>query len=285
MHAIDIIDSRSVLHADVSGYAAKCAVVKSAIFELVSGWTASWESPKNDRLATVPQFRLGDAVNLAGWGLVLTMSVLSDSQAARRISAPENSMHPLDSAVAALLKSGDDHWRAGRVKEARACYRRVLEADPANAAVAYYLGIIAHQMAEYDEAIRRYAFAAALGRRDPALFNNFGETYRALGMLAQAARCYREGLALAPAMAQLHNNLGLVHFAIGKLSNAAGNFEEAIRLQPDYAKAHRNYGRVLQDLGRGTEAGPHFEKAQARVQWPENTSTNAVPVPRKRIWS
>ena len=189
-------------------------------------------------------------------------------------------MHPPDPAVAALLKSGDDHWRAGRVKEARACYRRVLEADPANAPVAYYLGIIAHQMADYDEAIRRYGFAVALGRRDPALFNNFGETYRALGMLAEAARCYREGLALAPAMAQLHNNLGLVHFALGKLPAAAGNFEEAIRLQPDYAKAHRNYGRVLQDLGRGAEAGPHFERAQARVQWPENTSSRTAPAPR-----
>lgn len=183
-------------------------------------------------------------------------------------------MHPAQLTVADLLKLGSDHWRAGQIGEAQVSFRRALQFEPANPLIAYYLGILAHQSGDYEEAIRWFGFAVALGQRDPALFNNFGEAYRALGRLAEACQCYREGLALAPTMPQLHNNIGLVHFAWGQLPEAADHFAEALRLQPDYAKAHRNYGRVLQDMGRSSEASGHFERAQARIRWPENTTAD-----------
>src|SRR5215218_4755124 len=104
-----------------------------------------------------------------------------------------------------FAKARADH-QAGRVAEADRAYRRVLHADPSNAAAWYLLGVACHGLGKLDDAV------AALG---------------------QAIR-------LKPDHAEARNHLGIVLAPNGRLDEAIDCFREAVRSRPDFLDPYRN---------------------------------------------
>jgi Tfp pilus assembly protein PilF len=133
-----------------------------------------------------------------------------------------------------LFESAIRHQEAGRIAEAIADYRRLLEIDS---------DVVEAQ-------------------------NNLGNALAATGKWAEAIACYRRALQIAPAFSQAQmnlahalHNLALNYYGQGKLDEAIAHFTQAIDAKPNFPEAHNNLGNALLEK-RDTEiALSHFRQA------------------------
>ncbi len=109
-------------------------------------------------------------------------------------------------AVDAAIEEGLSHQRAGRLAEAEAIYRRVIEVEPDNAE--------AH--------------------------NNLGVTFTEQGKLDDAVAAYHGALELKPNYVEAHNNLGATLTKQGKLDEAEAACLRAIAVKSDFSQAYYN---------------------------------------------
>jgi Flp pilus assembly protein TadD len=144
--------------------------------------------------------------------------------------------------------------QAGRLGEAEAAYRGLLQEQPAHADALHWLGVVAHQSGRHEEAIDLIRSALAAGGENAIGHSNLAGAYLALGRVSEAVAECREAVRLQPDNPENHNNLGVALRRLGKLDEAARCFREAIRLAPHHADARSNLGGVLQRQGKLSEA-------------------------------
>jgi len=162
-----------------------------------------------------------------------------------------------------LTNKGLQLHLAGRLQEAEAIYRQVLEAKPGHADANHLLGSLGHQAGDYDTAVALITKAVAKAPKQPVYRNNLGNALQALGRFEEAAASYRKAIALDRNYADAHNNLANVLAAHGDLDEAVAVYEKALAINPDYAEAHYNLANALQALGRPEDAIARYEKALA----------------------
>jgi len=161
------------------------------------------------------------------------------------------------------LAEAVQHHRAGRLREAEALYRKVLQQEPGNAEAHHLLGLLAHQAGDHRRAIEYLQRAIAVNGRRALYHFNLGVVLNAADRPEDAAQSYLAALSIEPGLADAHNNLGLLRLAQGEKAAAAACFTAAAQSRPDHVEAQVNLGKVLIDLGRTTEALPCFRRAQA----------------------
>ncbi len=124
--------------------------------------------------------------------------------------------------IRAALQQGMQHHQAGRVGEAEAVYRRVLEAVPNHPDALVLLGALAHRVGRPDMAVD------LIGR----------------------------ALSVNPVTANHHYHLGLALHDLGRLDEALASYVTALQLQPDYGAAQFAFARcVLASPAVPTDAG------------------------------
>jgi protein O-GlcNAc transferase len=159
------------------------------------------------------------------------------------------------------LELAFDHHKAGRLAEAEAIYRRILDADPDQPAANYCLGILAGQTGHVEAGLP-YLKAAIRARDDaPAYHAGLGHALTALGRIEEALACYQRVVALRPDWPQAYTNLAECHSTLDQPNAAVECYEKAVALDPDYAEAHSNMGGVLRDVGRLEDSLAHCERA------------------------
>lgn len=151
--------------------------------------------------------------------------------------------------------------RAGRLEEAEALYRRVLQLQPEQPDALHLLGVLAFQGGRHDEAVARIRQALALRPRWAEAHNNLGLALQGQGRLEQAVTAYQQALQLNPALSDARVNLGVIFLEEGKTAEALAAFTDAVRLTPDSADAHYNLGNALSGLGRWSEAIAAYQRA------------------------
>jgi predicted O-linked N-acetylglucosamine transferase (SPINDLY family) len=164
---------------------------------------------------------------------------------------------------AEMLDRALQHHRAGRVQEAEALYRQILQAQPRHPNALHLLGLIAHQVGQHGAAVDLISQAIAVNPAAAEFHNDLGEACRALGRLEDAEASYHRALALKPGLAEAHYNLGLMYGDLGRLDDAANNYQCALESDPANAAAHNNLGNVLKAQGRIDEAVEHYRQALA----------------------
>ena len=187
------------------------------------------------------------------------------------------------------------HHQAGRLQEAEALYRQILQTQPNHPDVCNNLGVVLKQQGKLEEAVTQYRQALALTPTSVPACTNLGNALREQGKLEEAIGYCRQALTLNPNYAEAHNNLGLalqeqghVEEAVaayrqalaltptsvpactnlgnalreqGKLEEAIGYCRQALTLNPNYAEAHNNLGLALQEQGYVEEAVASFRLA------------------------
>jgi tetratricopeptide (TPR) repeat protein len=118
-----------------------------------------------------------------------------------------------------------------------------------------------HQAGRLQEAEALYRTILQVGSSDPAVWCYLGTAQLGLGKPAEAEVSYRRALALHPHLAEAHGDLGIALAQQGRMADAAACFEQAIRSRPEYPEAHCNLGVVLNHIGRPDEAVAHLEQA------------------------
>ena len=139
--------------------------------------------------------------------------------------------------VASLLKEAKEHFRIGRVEQAKLLFRQILETDPAHAQALYVLGGIAL---------------------------NDGDTALAIDLV-------RRAISADPNNGDYHFSLATVLVSVGRPADAIPSFEEAIRIRPDLPEWRRHLTAALQAAGRTSDAiarsitGPGQSPTDART--------------------
>jgi tetratricopeptide (TPR) repeat protein len=168
-----------------------------------------------------------------------------------------------DPAVDARLQTALTCHQSGRLDEANALYRQILEEAPGHAPTLHLRGVLLLELGQHALAIESLQGAVAADRARPEYRNDLGEAYRLTGNLGAAADAFAAILADLPDHAPAIANLGVVRHAQGLLDEANALYRHAIALDPANANVLTNHGLALLVLGQEDEARRALEAARA----------------------
>jgi Flp pilus assembly protein TadD len=154
------------------------------------------------------------------------------------------------------LSLAEQYRGAGRLREAEALCKDILDVSPRDANAMHLLGLVAYQGGKLAEAIEHIRRAIALAPNVASFHANLGEMYRLAGRSDQAVAAGRRALALQPEYPEALSNLGVALYDQKEYEEAAQCQRRAIGLKPGFALAHSNLGNALLAL-------KHFDEAAA----------------------
>lgn len=157
-------------------------------------------------------------------------------------------------ASAELLASALEFFRAGRLAEAEAAYRMVLDSEPGHAICLHHLGLIAHQRGDHSASAHLIERALVSKPDYVEALSNLAAVRRALGDSDGSLAAAQQAVLLAPDFAQAYSNLGNALEDKGELDAAIEAYRKAATLNPRFVEAHTNCVNVLRKLGRTEEA-------------------------------
>ena len=159
------------------------------------------------------------------------------------------------------MEIGLRHHREGRLGEAEAIYRQILQSAPTHPDVLHLLGLVLHQRGDHAGAADHIGRAIKENPGEAHYHNNLGSVLKALGRLGEAVACFRQAMALREDYAEAVYNLGNALRQRGDADDAEAAYREALRLVPDNADALNNLGTLLKEQGRLGEAERCFRDA------------------------
>jgi len=130
-----------------------------------------------------------------------------------------------------------EHHKAGRLPQAEAIYRQILQKEPNHPEALHFLGVIAYQTGKNDFAVELISKAIDISASSQ-MYCNLGAAFQALHKPDDAAESYRKALALKPDFTDAYHNLGIALQDQGKLDEAVESYRKALALKPDYAEAY-----------------------------------------------
>ena len=151
--------------------------------------------------------------------------------------------------------------QAGRLQEAEAIYRQVLEQVPGHPDALHLMGVLAHQTGRHERAVELIGRAIRVNPGNAFFHNSLGEAYRAMGSLDSAVTSYERAIALRPDYAEGYSNLGNALVEKGQLAQAIAMHRKAVELRPDLGGAYNNLGLALRKNRQPDEAIAALRKA------------------------
>lgn len=170
--------------------------------------------------------------------------VASKARAESAPLAPKQQSAP----IAALLESGLQVHKAGRISEATALYEQVLQADPGQPDALRLLGTIADQKGDPDRAIALISLSLAKTPGSARGHLTLGNVYQGQGKFAAALSCFQQAISIAPDFHEAHNNAGLALRALGKYEDAFAFFRHATTLNPGEVSYWEGAVSVIGDI-------------------------------------
>ncbi|HEX6766984.1 MAG TPA: tetratricopeptide repeat protein [Polyangiaceae bacterium] len=155
------------------------------------------------------------------------------------------------------------HHRAGRIAEAEALYRSVLERQPDHHQAFHLSSLLALEAGKLEGALELGRRAYELQPSNAGYLASVGEIERHLGRLDAAAETLLRALALEPNLVQASFNLGLVLQAKGDTLGALARLERAADLEPRLFLVQHALAQVLESRGELTGAIGHYHAALA----------------------
>jgi predicted TPR repeat methyltransferase len=174
--------------------------------------------------------------------------------------------------------------REGRLVEAEATYRAVLETVPGHFDALHNLAVLCLQRNDPVGALDLLRRALPINPASAALHLNIGNALRGVGDNRQALCSYDRTLALKPDFAEAHNNRATVLRNLGREEEAIASADRAIALNPRYREAHLNRAHALDTRKRYDEAIISYRNAASCGADPEEVSyylaaLGAAPLP------
>lgn len=160
------------------------------------------------------------------------------------------------------LRQGHALQMQGKLAEAGALYREVLDKEPRNAPALNLMGTLALQSGQIEPGIDLLRQALAVMPGFAPAHDNLGKGLEQLGQNEDAATSFGRVIALAPNFSEGYANRARVLEKLGRLDAALKDLDKALSLKgdPDLAL---NRGAVLLQLGRHEEALTAFDKSIA----------------------
>jgi len=186
------------------------------------------------------------------------------------------------------VNDGIAAFERGDKSRARLIFEQTLKNDPRNVDAHTYLGMIAAEANELNEAERHFAAAASLAPSEPSTRNNYGAILMRLGRTAQAQTEFEASLKFNSNQPSALTNLAQIYFDRGQLDDlrmARSLLERAGKIisDPQISRALLiTYLKLGQEL---TEKGLHDEAITELKAALTFDPTNADPIVIARIYS
>lgn len=153
-----------------------------------------------------------------------------------------------------LFQHGLEQHRAGRLAQAAAAYRRILQSQPNHAETLNLLGLTAQQEGDHARAVELLTKAIRHQPQEPRYRLSRGRSLRALGNAGEAIEDFRIAAKLQPTLAEAHHQLGNALKRIGRYAEAAACLGEAARLAPNNAAVWFDFGVACLESKAAPEA-------------------------------
>ncbi len=141
-----------------------------------------------------------------------------------------------------------------RLREAKAAYRELCEADRLNADAWVRLGVINRRLGLFQESERCARQALAVQPNHATALHALGAALQDQRKAGEAVPCYRAALRFQPDFVDAHYFLANALRERGQLDEAVVSYRNAVRLKPDFLEALSNLGAALRELGQYQEA-------------------------------
>src|SRR5215475_10863533 len=116
--------------------------------------------------------------------------------------------------------------QAGRLMEAEALYRKVLQAQPRHFDGLHLLGVVNYQCGRHDDAVRQIDLALKVNPKVAAAHNNRGAALKELKRYAEALRDYDQAIALRLDYVDAFNNRGSALKALKRFEDAVASYDQ-----------------------------------------------------------
>ena len=113
----------------------------------------------------------------------------------------------------------------------------------------------------YKKAVVHYTKALELDLQQPAIYNNRGNMYVAIGEIDSAINDFNKAIELKPDYANAYNNRGEAYLSKGKVDEAINDYSKAIELKSDFAEAYNNRGVAYCETGNLPKALEDYDTA------------------------
>ncbi|QCO16661.1 tetratricopeptide repeat protein (plasmid) [Azospirillum brasilense] len=161
----------------------------------------------------------------------------------------------------ALLNDAIALHRSGRLDDAMAAYRAILDLVPRHSDALHLLGLTEHQVGHHAQAEAHIAAALRIDPDFPAAWNHLGLVRQALDRPGQALACFGRAIALRPDFPEAMTHMGLSMNGPDRLAEAKRWHRRSIRLAPANPAAHTNLGFACEVEGRFEDAARHYRRA------------------------
>jgi predicted O-linked N-acetylglucosamine transferase (SPINDLY family) len=179
-----------------------------------------------------------------------------------------------------------EHLQAGRMAEAEALCREVMQATPQEPESYRILGILAFQVGKYPLAQAFLEQALRLNPLSVISYDNLSIVHQAMGDYRAAEAAALRALAMVPNSANMLSNLGIALQAQGRVGEAESAYRRAVRVNPQHAQAWNNLGSVLQVRQRLGEAEQACRQALAvNPRFAEAVANLGVVLQAQRRWA
>ena len=149
-----------------------------------------------------------------------------------------------------LLQQGLVHHRANQLSEAYEIYKNILAQDSEHFDALQLAAALQHQLGNYQLALSLFDRALRIFKSEAHVFNNRGNTLKALGRFDETLKSYAEAIRIKPDFADAFNNQGIVLSELGRFDEAVNAYSQAIALNAANAAAFYNRAITLKILNR-----------------------------------
>jgi predicted O-linked N-acetylglucosamine transferase (SPINDLY family) len=168
-------------------------------------------------------------------------------------------MPPKALPATALLDQAVAHHQAGRLDEAAALYRQVVQHTPGHFDATHLLGVTALQRGDLQAAEQLISQALARKPKDSAALNNLGTTLLRAKRLEEARVQFERAVKALPGNVDAQSNLGNVLRQLGRIADSVAPLRRAFAGNARSPEIADLLGASLIDSGDGRGAAAVFE--------------------------
>jgi len=150
--------------------------------------------------------------------------------------------------VIELFHRGLELQKIGLVDEAQVIYEQILNSNPLHYEALEYACTHLAQQKDWNKIRFLLDNAIRLNNLNPYLYNNLGIVLHELKEFEVSIKVYKQALRLNPNFAEAFSNLGNVLKEQGEFEKALVSYEQAIKLNPNYSIAYSNRSIVLKEI-------------------------------------